>query len=72
MGSKKLANVLKKQADKTIREVYEIYINHFKKNKDDIVKKTCFNDYDQRSYNYNNLEKMLLGQMEYNTDKLLE
>lgn len=28
MGSKKLANVLKKQEDKTIREVYEIYINH--------------------------------------------
>ncbi|AGK97833.1 helix-turn-helix domain-containing protein [Clostridium pasteurianum] len=56
-----------------VKKAKKAYDNHFKKKKDSAdIKKTKFNDYEQRNYNYENLEQMLLGEMEYDVTKLLE
>ncbi|AGK97612.1 helix-turn-helix domain-containing protein [Clostridium pasteurianum] len=56
-----------------VNKAKKAYDNHFKKKKDYAdIKKTKFNDYEQRNYNYENLEQMLLGNMEYDPQKLLE
>ncbi|MCY6958306.1 helix-turn-helix domain-containing protein [Clostridium brassicae] len=45
------------------------YKNNYK-NSYTNMQRTDFNNYQQRNYNYNNLEKMLLGEMEYNPELL--
>lgn len=68
-----IINKVASTVEKAVKKAKNAYDNHFKKKKDnDDIKKTKFNDYEQRSYNYNNLEKILLGNMEYDPDKLLE
>lgn len=61
---KKVLQTVDKAVNKA-KKAYKDYNNKYKKDKVD-----SFNTYDQRNYNYNNLESMLLGQMEYNPDLL--
>jgi DNA-binding transcriptional regulator YhcF (GntR family) len=69
----KIVNKVTSTVKEAINKAKNAYNRNFKKKKDnDDIKKTKFNDYEQRNYDYNNLEQMLLGNMEYNPDMLLE
>lgn len=68
-----IVNKVTSTVENAVKKAKKAYNNHFKKKKDsNDIKKTNFADYEQRSYNYNNLEQMLLGNMEYDPEKLLE
>lgn len=68
-----IINKVTSTVKETVKKARKAYDNHFKKKKNsDYIKKTRFNDYDQRRYNHNNLEKMLLGEIDYDITKLLE
>lgn len=64
---KKILQTVDKAVNKA-KNAYKTYNNNYKKQE-----RPNFNDYNQRdNYNYNNLEAMLLGNMEYNPDLLYQ
>lgn len=67
-----IVNKVTSTVKEAVTKAKKAYDNHFKKKKDNNDKKIKFNDYEQRNYNYNNLEKMLLGNIDYDPEKLLE
>lgn len=68
----KIVNKVTSTVKEAMNKAKNAYNRNFKKKDSNDIKKTNFADYEQRSYNYNNLEQMLLGNMEYDPEKLLE
>lgn len=60
--------VLKKVARGNVEQVK----SRVKKVRDVIKKTSVFNNFTQRKYNFKNLENMLLGNEEYDSDQLIE
>ncbi|WP_291562120.1 MULTISPECIES: helix-turn-helix domain-containing protein [unclassified Clostridium] len=64
-----LGKKILQQVDKAVskaKNAYKSYKNKYKKEK-----VSSFNDYEQTQYNFNNLEAVLLGEIEYDPDALL-
>jgi hypothetical protein len=69
----KIVNKVTSTVKEAVNKAKNAYNRNFKKKKDnDDIKKTKFNDYEQRGYNFDVLEKMALGEMDYDFTKLLE
>lgn len=70
-----ILNKIKLQANKiynsTVKKV-EDTINKFKYNSYSSKKISAFNNFTQRNYNFSNLEDMLLGKQQYNSNKIIK
>jgi hypothetical protein len=67
-----IVNKVTSTVKEAVTKAKNAYDRNFKKKNDDDYKKTKFNDYDQRNYDFTTLEKIALGEMEYDSNVLLE
>ncbi|ARC85219.1 HTH domain protein [Clostridium argentinense CDC 2741] len=64
-----LGRKILQQVDKAVNKAKNAYRSYTSKRRKEKV--SSFNDYEQTQYNFNNLEAVLLGEMEYDPDALL-
>jgi DNA-binding transcriptional regulator YhcF (GntR family) len=67
-----IVNKVTSTVKEAVTKAKKAYNKNFRKKNDDDYKKTKFNDYDQRNYDFTTLEKIALGEMDYDITKLLE
>jgi hypothetical protein len=67
-----IVNKVTSTVKEAVTKAKKAYDRNFKKKDNHDIKKTKFNDYEQRNYDFTTLERMALGEMDYDITKLLE